>query len=148
VYNDAYTDYASLIEHIGDFDNIVISPGPGSPDNKADFGICSELILEAKVPILGICLGHQGICSTFGGEVTRAKEPMHGRLSRISHSSGGIFASIPQNFEVVRYHSLIAESVHLPMCLRSTAWTHDGTIMGLEHNTKPIYGIIILNVPY
>jgi para-aminobenzoate synthetase len=139
VYNDYYKDWDTLLRNIDHFDNIVISPGPGSPLNHQDFGISADAILKAKVPILGVCLGHQGIAHIFGGEIKKAPEPMHGRLSHIIHKGNDIFADIEQNTSVVRYHSLIVDP--LPDDLIPTAWTADNIIMGLKHKSLPIYGV-------
>jgi len=122
------------------YDNIVISPGPGHPAKAGDFGLCARILLEANVPILGVCLGHQGISHVFGGRVTHATEPVHGRLSRIQHRNDELFADIPREFNVVRYHSLICE-YPLPDCLHVTAETLDGLIMGIRHNTRPLWGV-------
>ncbi|WP_379138096.1 anthranilate synthase component II [Paenibacillus sp. sgz500958] len=122
------------------FDNIVISPGPGTPAKTSDFGVCRQALLESNVPILGVCLGHQGIAHTFNGKVIHAPEPMHGRISEVYHNNSELFANIPQGFNVVRYHSL-AVDVALPDCLQKTAWTADGVIMGLKHIDKPIWGV-------
>ncbi len=122
-----------------DFDNIVISPGPGNPDREADFGVCATAIRESEVPLLGVCLGHQGLCSAYGGKVVHAPEAMHGRLSAVTHEDGGIFAGLPREFQVVRYHSLCVED--LPEELEATAWTTDGILMGVAHRTKPQWGL-------
>ena len=119
---------------------IVLSPGPCTP-NEA--GICLDLIREAgpKVPILGVCLGHQAIGQAYGGKVIRAPELMHGKLSTISHRGKGIFEGLPKRFQVTRYHSLIVERKSLPDDLKVTAETDDGLIMGLEHATHPVHGV-------
>ena len=119
---------------------IVLSPGPCTP-NEA--GICLELIAKASgtIPILGVCLGHQAIGQAFGGDVIRASELMHGKLSRISHGGEGIFAGVPDKFEATRYHSLIVKRDTLPGELAITAETEDGIIMGMQHKTKRVYGV-------
>jgi para-aminobenzoate synthetase len=121
-------------------DCIVISPGPGHPDNERDFGICRRVLLESNLPILGVCLGHQGIGSAYGARVAHAPEPVHGRVSAISHDGSRLFAGIPQAFEAVRYHSLVV-CRPLPPILEETAWNPNGLIMALRHRTKPIFGV-------
>jgi anthranilate synthase component II len=118
---------------------IVLSPGPCTP-NEA--GICLELISTAgpKIPILGVCLGHQAIGQAFGGNVVRAPQPMHGKLSTIGHTGKGVFRSLPRTFEVTRYHSLIVEREGLPEDLVVTAET-GGLIMGLQHRLYPVHGV-------
>jgi anthranilate synthase component 2 len=118
---------------------IVLSPGPCTP-NEA--GICLELINKAgpSIPILGVCLGHQAIGQAYGGNVVRAPQPMHGKLSRISHAGKGVFRSLPNTFEVTRYHSLIVERESLPEPLSVTAEA-GGLIMGLQHRTHPVHGV-------
>jgi anthranilate synthase component 2 len=121
--------------------SIIISPGPGDPDHA---GICLQLIkaaAEHKIPLLGVCLGHQAIGQAFGGKVIRAPQPMHGRLSRVSHVEKGLFSAIPSPYQVTRYHSLIVERDTLPGELTITAETEDGLIMGLSHKTLPVHGI-------
>eukprot|EP01041_Mallomonas_annulata_P006311 gene6311-12769_t len=141
VFNDDFHgSWDKLLESIPNFDNIIISPGPGSPDVRADFGLSLDAILRADVPVLGVCLGHQGMAHAFGGQVTRAVTPMHGRMSAITHLNTGVFQDIPQYENVVRYHSLVVGS-DLPSDLIATAWTNDGTIMGLQHVLKPLYGV-------
>jgi anthranilate synthase component 2 len=119
---------------------IVLSPGPCTP-NEA--GICLELIARAgpKIPLLGVCLGHQAIGQAYGGKVVRAPAPMHGKLSAIRATGKGIFQGIPPRFEVTRYHSLIVERATLPDCLEITAETDDGIIMGLQHRVHPVHGV-------
>ena len=119
---------------------IVLSPGPCTP-NEA--GVCLDLIEKAagKVPLLGVCLGHQAIGQAYGGKVIRAPLPMHGKLSEIRHTDKGVFKGLPQPVEVTRYHSLIVERESLPDCLEITAETDDGIIMGLQHKTHPVHGV-------
>ena len=119
---------------------IVLSPGPCTP-NEA--GICLDLIRTTgpTTPVLGVCLGHQAIGQAYGGKVVRAPQPMHGKLSRIRCEGRGIFAGIPKQIEVTRYHSLIVERSSLPECLEITAETDDGIIMGLQHRTHPVHGV-------
>lgn len=123
--------------------HIVISPGPGSPDDPAYFGICEEVIrtLGKEIPLLGVCLGHQGIAHTFGGKVVRAPVIMHGKSSPIFHKSEGLFTGLPNPMEGMRYHSLVADPKTFSPDLKITAWTEDKTIMGLQHIQFPIYGI-------
>jgi para-aminobenzoate synthetase len=122
------------------FDNLVISPGPGHPDRDADFGVARDAIRHATVPVLGVCLGHQGMGSVAGGRVVRAPHPVHGKTSRVRHTGTGIFEGIPDDFEVARYHSLIVERP-LPAPLRECAWTEDGLLMGFEHRERPHWGV-------
>jgi len=119
---------------------IVLSPGPCTP-NEA--GICLDLIraVEGRIPILGVCRGHQSIGQAYGGKVIRAPLPMHGKLSRIHHTGKGIFAGLPESFEVTRYHSLIVERKTLPDCLEVTAESDDKLIMGLQHTKHPVHGV-------
>lgn len=119
---------------------IVISPGPGRPDGA---GISMELIKAAagKIPILGVCLGHQSIGQVFGGKVIQAKDIMHGKTSQIKHDGKGLFAKLPADLKVVRYHSLALEEASLPDCLEVTARTDDGEIMGVRHKEFFIEGI-------
>jgi anthranilate synthase component II len=119
---------------------IVLSPGPCTP-NEA--GICLDLIAKAggKIPLLGVCLGHQAIGQVYGGKVIRAPEPLHGKLSTIRHTDEGVFKGLPDKFDVTRYHSLIVERKSLPDALEVTAETPDGLIMGLQHKTHPVHGV-------
>ncbi|HJX53502.1 MAG TPA: aminodeoxychorismate/anthranilate synthase component II [Polyangia bacterium] len=127
------------IEHILP-EYIIISPGPCTP-NEA--GISLEVVrrLAGKIPILGVCLGHQAIGQAFGGKVIRAREVVHGRTSRVFHDDKGLFAGLPNPFEATRYHSLIVERSSLPDCLEITAKTWDEEIMGLRHKTMPVEGV-------
>ncbi len=120
---------------------IVLSPGPCTP-NEA--GICLDLVAKAgekKIPLLGVCLGHQSIGQVYGGKVIRAALPMHGKLSAITHTGKSVFKGLPKTFQVTRYHSLIVERETLPDCLEITAETADGIIMGLQHRTIPAHGV-------
>jgi anthranilate synthase component II len=121
-------------------DRIVISPGPCTP-NEA--GVSLEVIrrLAGKVPILGVCLGHQSIGQAFGGKVVRAKEVVHGKTSRIFHNEQGLFRGLPNPFEATRYHSLVVERGSLPDCLEITAKTWDEEIMGLRHKSLSVEGV-------
>ncbi|PCK07517.1 MAG: anthranilate/aminodeoxychorismate synthase component II [Alteromonadaceae bacterium] len=140
-------------------DRIIVSPGPGSPDDPAYFGVCREVILQLgkTTPLLGVCLGMQGIASCFGGKVVRAELPMHGKVSMIEHDGKGVYANMPQDLEIMRYHSLMVEAGSLPECLeinsvvKGEAQTSGGDfvaaaskgqeIMGLRHREYPIEGI-------
>jgi para-aminobenzoate synthetase len=122
-----------------DVDAVVISPGPGRPEHPRDVGVSLAALERARVPVLGVCLGHQALALVAGGTVDHAPEPMHGRLSPIEHDGRGLFAGVPQGFEAVRYHSLVVRD--LPTVLRVTAWTPDGVVMGLEHRERPLYGV-------
>ena len=119
---------------------IVLSPGPCDPDKA---GICLELVKRAagKIPIFGVCLGHQTIGQIFGGKVIRAPLCMHGKMSRISHDGKGVFAGLPEGFEATRYHSLTLDPDQIPDCLEITARSEDGVIMGVQHKDMPIYGV-------
>lgn len=122
------------------YDAIVISPGPGAPWKVSDFGTCKKIIQSSDKPILGICLGHQGIIDSLGGRVALAETPYHGRTSEIFHQSNGIFENLPNPLEVVRYHSLVAVDP-VPDEIRVTALTETGIIMGIEHKYRPIWGV-------
>ena len=123
-----------------DAKRIVLSPGPCSP-NEA--GICLELLdrLKGRVPILGVCLGHQAIGQAFGGKVIHAKTLMHGKVSRIHHAGVGVFKGLPTPYEATRYHSLAIERESCPPDLEITAWTEDGEIMGVRHRSLPVEGV-------
>jgi para-aminobenzoate synthetase len=122
-----------------DFSSVIISPGPGRPDRERDFGVSRDVILNASVPVLGVCLGHQGIACLFGGEVVQV-EPVHGQTSDVIHDGDPLFRGIPQKFSAVRYHSLAVQEP-LPAALRKIAWSSDGTLMALRHVTQPIWGV-------
>jgi para-aminobenzoate synthetase len=122
------------------FDAIVISPGPGRPERWHDFGVCADILRWSEVPILGICLGHQGLGQLLDGMVAAAPMPMHGRVSHVRHVGHGLFAGIPQDFSVVRYHSLAVTGPIGPDG-RVTAWTDDGVVMGIEHRHRPMWGV-------
>jgi anthranilate synthase component II len=126
-------------------DRIVISPGPGTPD---DAGVSLDLLtkLAGEIPILGVCLGHQSLGQAFGGKVIRAQRIMHGKTSMIHHANTGVFRNLPNPFEATRYHSLVVEQSSLPDCLEVTAWTQneDGSreeIMGLKHRELGVEGV-------
>ncbi len=139
-------------------DRIIISPGPGSPDDPAYFGICAEVIevMGKTTPLLGVCLGMQGIAHVFGGDVIRASVPMHGKVSAIRHDSAGIYNDLPQELEIMRYHSLMVQADTLPDCLTVTAVVANDEhndleltesalagdeIMGVQHKDYPIQGV-------
>jgi para-aminobenzoate synthetase len=122
-----------------DVDNVVISPGPGRPEHARDVGVSLDALRRARMPVLGVCLGHQALALVAGGLVEHAPEVMHGRVSAIDHDARGLFAGVPQGFQAVRYHSLVVD--RLPPELRVTAWTRDGVVMGLEHRDKPLFGV-------
>ncbi len=121
-------------------DHIVISPGPGRPEAA---GISVDVIrtFAGKIPILGVCLGHQGIGYAYGGKIVRAKTLMHGKTSMIHHNNKDVFEGIENPFEATRYHSLVIEKESLPGCLELTAWTEDGEIMGVRHKEFPVWGV-------
>ncbi|HEX2484792.1 MAG TPA: aminodeoxychorismate/anthranilate synthase component II [Myxococcota bacterium] len=120
---------------------VVISPGPGRP---ADAGVTVPAVRafsERGTPLLGVCLGHQGIGEAFGGRIVRARTLMHGKTSRIHHDARGVFAGLPDGFEATRYHSLVVEPASFPGCLEVSARTEDGEIMGLRHRELPVHGV-------
>ncbi|HCI77174.1 MULTISPECIES: anthranilate synthase component II [unclassified Psychrobacter] len=139
-------------------DRIIISPGPGAPDDPAYFGICAEVIevMGKTTPLLGVCLGMQGIAHVFGGDVVRASVPMHGKVSSIRHDGAGVYQGLPQEIEIMRYHSLMVKADTLPDCLAVTAVVANNAhaefsltesalageeIMGLQHKDYPIQGV-------
>jgi anthranilate synthase component II len=119
---------------------IILSPGPCDPDRA---GICLELIKAAagKLPLLGVCLGHQAVGQAFGGRILRAPTPMHGKLTAVHHGGEGILQDLPSPFMATRYHSLVVDRQTLPACLAVTAETETGIIMGLAHRSLPIFGV-------
>jgi len=138
-------------------DRIIISPGPGNPEDESYFGICAQVIktLGPSIPTFGVCLGMQGIVHVFGGKVVKAKLPMHGKTSPITHNNKGVFFGFPQALEIMRYHSLVAQNASFPDCLEITAYVAEDDsesdfnisdistmqIMGVQHKEYPIYGI-------
>ncbi|HWD25064.1 MAG TPA: aminodeoxychorismate/anthranilate synthase component II [Acidimicrobiales bacterium] len=138
VRNDA-SDLEALLGL--DADGLLISPGPGRPE---DAGVSSEAIgafAERGIPVLGVCLGHQCIGAIYGGSVVRAPEIMHGKTSAIHHKNVGVFSGLPDPFEATRYHSLMVAEDSVPDVLEVTAWTESGTVMGLRHRKLPIEGV-------
>ncbi|GGZ29625.1 aminodeoxychorismate synthase component I [Streptomyces nitrosporeus] len=125
--------------HLADFDRVVVSPGPGNAARPADFGICEDIVREAAVPLLGVCLGHQGIALAGGGKVSPAPEPCHGRISSVVHTGAGVFDGLPSPFDAARYHSLAV--TRLPEEIEATAWTSDGILMGMQHRHRPLHGV-------
>ncbi len=124
--------------------HIVLSPGPGHPENERDFGVCGPVIdrFGPSVPILGVCLGHQGIAHRLGGNVVRAPEIVHGKTSPVRHDGTGLFAGVPNPVDVMRYHSLVVERQSLPTVLRVTAETVDtGLVMAFAHREWPMIGV-------
>jgi len=122
-------------------DAVLLSPGPCDPDQA---GICLAMVeaaVETRIPLMGVCLGHQTIGQAFGGKVVRAKDIVHGKMGQMHHTDVGLFKGLPSPFKATRYHSLIVERDSLPDCLDITATLEDGTIMGLQHKTLPIHGV-------
>jgi para-aminobenzoate synthetase len=138
VLRNAAADWGQL-QGLG-FDNVVISPGPGRPDHPRDFGLCAQVIRRADVPLLGVCLGHEGICWVEGAEVVHAPEVVHGRLSAVLHDGSKLFAGIPREFRAVRYHSLCVREP-LPRGLQALARTRDGVLMAVAHRERPLWGV-------
>ena len=127
------------LDHVDAFDNVVLSPGPGHPERPGDFGICRELVVEGRLPTLGVCLGHQGLAALHGGRVQRAPMPCHGRISPVFHDHSDLFAGLPSPFDAVRYHSLAVD--RLGPDLVGAAWTADGIVMGIRHRRLPQWGV-------
>lgn len=137
IRNDAITVKQALAQN---YKGIVISPGPGTPK---DAGITKDLIqaTDGRIPVLGVCLGHQAIGELFGGTIIRAPKLMHGKISDIHHIGTGLFHNLPSPFKATRYHSLIVSQDHFPDCLEVTATSEDNLIMGLQHKSWPLYGV-------
>lgn len=130
-------------------DRLVLSPGPGRPERAEDFGVCAAILAQrlGEIPLLGVCLGHQGLVHALGGRVVHAPEPRHGKVSPLDNHGGQLLQALPRQFQAMRYHSLLAERASLPACLRVTAETSDGAgdgaalVMAVEHHTLPVYGL-------
>ncbi len=124
-------------------ERIVLSPGPGRPDDAARIGVCRPILEQDTlgIPVLGVCLGHQAIVCAAGGRVVSAPRLMHGKTSLVEHEGDGIFRDVPRPFEAMRYHSLTADPSSLPDTLAITAWCKDGTIMGVRHRRRPLFGV-------
>ncbi|MGH3385199.1 MAG: anthranilate synthase component II [Nocardioidaceae bacterium] len=135
VEHDAVTSDSLLV---GEFTHVVLSPGPGHPADRADFAVGRDVLRQARVPVLGVCLGMQGLVLAYGGRVDRI-EPAHGMVARIRHADRGVFSGVPQDFGAVRYHSLAALDV--PAALEETAWSEDGVVMGVQHRDLPLHGV-------
>ncbi len=135
VRNDAI-DLAGI--HASGASHLVVSPGPCTP---REAGVSVEAIRASRVPVLGVCLGHQSIGAAFGARVVRAPHPAHGKPSRITHLGGPLFAGVPQSFDAGRYHSLVLDRASLPPALVPTAFTEDGLVMALAHTSRPIVGV-------
>ncbi|MDN0195263.1 aminodeoxychorismate synthase component I [Streptomyces sp. S.PNR 29] len=140
IHNDAADRIPDLGGFLGEFDNVVVSPGPGHPGTARDFGVSAAVLAGATIPVLGVCLGHQGVALGEGGRVEPAPEPRHGHLSAIRHDGRDLFQGLPQHFTAVRYHSLSVREP-LPETLEATAWAEDGVLMGLRHRTRPLWGV-------
>jgi anthranilate synthase component II len=130
------------VEHIAEInpDQLVISPGPCTP-TEAGISVAAIREYAGRIPILGVCLGHQSIGQAFGGRIIHAKQLMHGKTSLIHHHGNSVFTGLPSPFTATRYHSLVIERETLPDCLEITAWTDDGEIMGVRHKTLPVHGV-------
>lgn len=139
---EVYRNDAIAVEEVGRRapDRLLISPGPCAPD-QAGISLASIHEYAGKIPILGVCLGHQSIGQAFGGKVVRAPTLMHGKTSPILHEQRGVFRGLPSPFTATRYHSLVVERASWPDALEMTAWTEDGTVMGLRHRNLPVEGV-------
>jgi anthranilate synthase component 2 len=139
--NDEITlDEIDALLAAGQLDRLVISPGPCSPA-EAGISVAAIQHFADRLPILGVCLGHQAIGAAFGGKIIRAQQLMHGKTSLMTTTQEGVFAGLPAQFTVNRYHSLAIERATCPLCLEVTAWTDDGEIMGVKHRTLDIEGV-------
>ncbi|MFG2940624.1 aminodeoxychorismate synthase component I [Streptomyces sp. NPDC048282] len=140
IRNDEGGETPAGLPLLAEFDNVVVSPGPGHPGNGRDFGISARVIAESPIPVLGVCLGHQGIALGEQARVAPAPQPRHGHLTRVRHDGRDLFEGLTQDFTAVRYHSL---AVHepLPAALEATAWAEDGVLMGLRHRERPLWGV-------
>ena len=130
-------DAASLADVLA-HSHVILSPGPGHPGSRSDFSVGREVLLAGTRPVLGVCLGMQGLVAAYGGVVSRI-EPAHGDVAVIRHDGAGVFAGLPPTFEAVRYHSLAATT--LPASLVATAWSEDGVVMGVRHRSLPLEGV-------
>ena len=139
---EVYRNDAITVEQVGERhpSHIVVSPGPCTP-NEAGISVALIRAYAGKIPLLGVCLGHQSIGQAFGGKIVRARELMHGKTSMIHHVNQGVFADLPNPLRATRYHSLVIERDSLPECLEVTAWTAEGEIMGVRHKTLAIEGV-------
>ncbi|MFJ9907101.1 chorismate-binding protein [Streptomyces sp. NPDC101152] len=138
--NDVANRIPDLVGYLAEFDNVVVSPGPWHPAEPRDFGLSATVLAESTIPVLGVCLGHQGVALGEQGRVAPAPQPRHGHLSQVRHDGRELFRGLPQGFTAVRYHSL---AVHepLPETLEATAWAEDGVLMGLRHRSRPLWGV-------
>jgi para-aminobenzoate synthetase len=144
--NNQFTSQHFLENILPCFDAVIISPGPGRPECETDVGVCNDVLKDATIPILGVCLGHQSLGFVNGCKIIGADPPMHGRLSAVHHSGKGIFTDIPSPFRAVRYHSLIVSNQNVSDELETVAWcgdkdTEGEIIMGFAHRTKPIWSV-------
>ena len=134
-----YRNDAVTVEELAGHSALVVSPGPGTP---TEAGVSVEAIreLSGRLPVLGVCLGHQALAEAFGGRVVR-HQPVHGKTSFVRHDRTGVFAGLPDPLEATRYHSLVVDPGSLAADLAVTAWTHDGVVMGIRHRTQPTFGV-------
>ena len=141
IENDAITcDQLAQMDPLA----ILLSPGPGRPDRPSDFGICTPLLHDprfAMKPLLGVCLGHQGLAVRFGGRVQRAPQVMHGKVSAVHHTGEGLFQGLSTPTMMMRYHSLLVERESISSALHIDAWTEEGLVMGLSHRQRPWFGV-------